>query len=203
MTNGGADELTPVGSCPRRNGSPTLDQLVKLARRRRPGRRSTSWGGRVHAGLRTVPESAGRWLITNSSPPRCGWICRPRCVKADMRRVLTSVLSLSKGEAARRVRAAEAVGPRTSMLGEVLEPVRPVLAAAQQAGEVSAEKVAIIERALDKVDRRGFDPADIATGEATAHRPCGSVPARRPQTARRPSRRCHRPRRHPAQRPVE
>ena len=83
-----------------------------------------------------------------------------------MRRVLTSVLSLSKGEAARRVRAAEAVGPRTSMLGEPLEPVRPVLAAAQQAGEVSAEKVAIIERALDKVDRRGFDPADIATGEA-------------------------------------
>jgi hypothetical protein len=86
--------------------------------------------------------------------------------QGSMRRVLTSVLSVSKGEAARRVRAAEAVGPRTSMLGEHLEPVRPVLAAAQQAGEVSAEKVAIIERALDKVDRRGFDPADIATGEA-------------------------------------
>ena len=51
------------------------------------------------------------------------------------------------------------------MLGEPLEPVRPVLAAAQQAGEVSAEKVAIIERALDKVDRRGLNPADIATGE--------------------------------------
>ena len=85
--------------------------------------------------------------------------------QGSMRRVLTSVLSLSKGEAARRVRAAEAVGPRTSMLGEALEPVRPVLAAAQQAGEVSAEKVAIIERALAKVDRRGFDPADIATGE--------------------------------------
>ena len=52
--------------------------------------------------------------------------------QGQMRRVLTSVLSLSKGEAARRVRAAEAVGPRTSMLGEPLEPVRPVLAAAQQ-----------------------------------------------------------------------
>ena len=86
--------------------------------------------------------------------------------QGSMRRVLSSALGLSRGEAARRVRAAEAVGPRTSMLGEPLEPVRPVLAAAQQAGEVSAEKVAIIERALDKVDRRGFDPADLDAGEA-------------------------------------
>ena len=46
-----------------------------------------------------------------------------------MRRVLTSALSLSKGEARRRIRAAETVGPQTSMLGETLEPVRPVLAA--------------------------------------------------------------------------
>ena len=51
------------------------------------------------------------------------------------------------------------------MLGEVLPPVRPVLAAAQRAGEVSAEKVAIIVSALEKVDRRGFDPAAIAMGE--------------------------------------
>src|SRR6187200_3165643 len=83
-----------------------------------------------------------------------------------MRRVLTSVLGVSRREAASRVRAAEAVGPRTSMLGEPLEPVRPVLAAAQRAGEVSAEKITIIERALDQVDRRGFDPADIAKGES-------------------------------------
>ena len=62
---------------------------------------------------------------------------------------------------------------RTSMLGAVLEPVRPVLAAAQQAGEVSADKVAIIADALDKVDRRGFDPSDIAAGEKllTEHAP--------------------------------
>ena len=51
--------------------------------------------------------------------------------QGTMRRVLTSTLSLSKAEAARRVRAAEAVGPRTSMLGETLEPIRPRLAAAQ------------------------------------------------------------------------
>ena len=83
--------------------------------------------------------------------------------QGSMRRVLSSALGVSRGEAARRVRAA-AVGPRMSLLGEPLDPVRPVLAAAQQAGEVSAEKVAVIERALDRVDRRGFDPADLATG---------------------------------------
>ena len=52
--------------------------------------------------------------------------------QGSMRRVLTSVLGVSKREAACRVRAAEAVGPRTSMLGEALEPIRPVLAAAQR-----------------------------------------------------------------------
>src|SRR5687768_9669236 len=51
------------------------------------------------------------------------------------------------------------------MLGETLEPGRPWLAAAQRDGQVSPEKVAIIERALAQVDRRGFDPADLDTGE--------------------------------------
>ena len=76
------------------------------------------------------------------------------------------MLLLSPGEAARRVRAAEAVGARMSMLGQPLEPIRPVLADAQRAGEVTPEQVAIIERALSRVDRPGFDPADITAGEA-------------------------------------
>ena len=54
---------------------------------------------------------------------------------------LIRVLQLSPGEAASRVRAAAAVGPRTSMLGEKLEPVLPQLAALQRDGVVSAEKV--------------------------------------------------------------
>ncbi len=85
--------------------------------------------------------------------------------QGDIRRVLTSVLSLSKPEAGRRVKAAEAVGSRVSMLGEALPPIRPFLAAAQRSGEVSAEKVAIIASALGQVDRRGFDPAEIDAGE--------------------------------------
>ena len=83
----------------------------------------------------------------------------------SMIRVLMSVLRLSPGEASRRVRAAAALGERTSMLGQPLPPLRPHLAAAQQAGRVSPEQVSIIERALAPLDRRGFDPAAIDEGE--------------------------------------
>jgi hypothetical protein len=85
--------------------------------------------------------------------------------QGSARRVLTSALRISKAEASRRVRAAEAVGPRSSMLGEPLAPVRPHLAEAQRDGELSTEQVAIIERAITPVDRRGFDPADVDAGE--------------------------------------
>jgi hypothetical protein len=61
---------------------------------------------------------------------------------------LMRVLRLSHGEAASRVRAAAAVGPRSSVLGEKLEPQLPRLAAVQRDGAVSAEKVAIVERAM-------------------------------------------------------
>ena len=80
-------------------------------------------------------------------------------------RTLMSTLRVSPGEASRRVRAAAAVGERTSMLGQPLPPVRAHLGAAQRAGDVNPEQVAIIERALSKVDRRGFDPADLVEGE--------------------------------------
>jgi hypothetical protein len=86
-------------------------------------------------------------------------------VQPSMRQVLVHLLRLSPGEAARRVAAAEACGERVSMLGEVLPPRRPDLAAAQREGQVSAEQVAIIERALAKVDRPGFDPAEVEAGE--------------------------------------
>ena len=84
----------------------------------------------------------------------------------SMARVLTWLLRLSPGEAHRRVKAAAAVGPRRSMLGESLEPTRPILAAAQRAGEVTPDQVHVIQRALASVDRPGYDSADIAAGEA-------------------------------------
>ena len=85
--------------------------------------------------------------------------------QSSMARLLTVTLRLSPGEAARRVRAAEAVGERTSMLGQPLEPVRPHLAEAQRTGEISTDAVGIIDRALAKVDRPGFDPAAVEAGE--------------------------------------
>jgi Domain of unknown function (DUF222) len=84
---------------------------------------------------------------------------------SNLTRFLTRILQLSHGEAAARVRAAAAVGPRTSMLGEHLEPQLPKLATLQRHGAVSVEKVQIVERAMHKLTRPGLDPAAVETAE--------------------------------------
>ena len=83
----------------------------------------------------------------------------------SLNRVLVQSLRLSPGEASRRVQAAENIGERVSMLGQPLDPVRPLLGAAQRAGDVSPEQVQLIVKALASVDRPGFDPADVNEGE--------------------------------------
>jgi hypothetical protein len=52
------------------------------------------------------------------------------------------------------------------MLGEPLPPRRPLLAAAQRAGDVTPEQVDVLLRGLATVDRVGYDPADVERGEA-------------------------------------
>ena len=84
---------------------------------------------------------------------------------STMNQFLIRVLQLSPGEAAARVRAAAAVGSRTSMLGDKLDPVLPRLAALQRDGVVSAEKVAIVERAMHKLTRPDLDPEAVETAE--------------------------------------
>jgi hypothetical protein len=84
---------------------------------------------------------------------------------STLTRFLVQVLQLSPTEAASRVRAAAAVGPRKSMLGEKLEPVLPRLAALQRAGMVTPEKVQIVERAMHKLSRPGLHPDDVETAE--------------------------------------
>jgi hypothetical protein len=88
-------------------------------------------------------------------------------------RFLMGMFQLSHGEAASRVRAAVAVGPRTSMLGERLEPLLPSLAALQRDGAVSPEQVQIVGRAMHKLSRPGLNPDDVATAEQllTDHAP--------------------------------
>ena len=90
---------------------------------------------------------------------------------STMTQFLIRVLQLSPGEAATRIRAAAAVGPRTTMLGEKLEPVLPQLAALQRDGVVSAEKVAIVERAMHQLTRPDLRPASSRDRRAAAHRP--------------------------------
>jgi Domain of unknown function (DUF222) len=91
-------------------------------------------------------------------------LARAYC-SSTMTQFLVRVLQLSHGEAASRVRAAASVGPRTSMLGEKLDPQLPQLAALQRDGAVTPEKVAIVERAMHEVSRTGLDPADVETAE--------------------------------------
>ena len=90
---------------------------------------------------------------------------------STMTQFLIRVLQLSPGDAATRVRAAAAVGPRTTMLGEKLEPVLPQLAALQRDGVVSAEKVAIVERAMHQLTRPRRATRKRRSSRTAAHRP--------------------------------
>ena len=91
-----------------------------------------------------------------------GSLCQGR-----LSRVLQQALQISAGEAGRRVRAAEQLGFRTSMLGEPLPPARPVLAEAQREGRVTPEQVSIVLSCLGRVDRQGTGPEALARGEVT------------------------------------
>src|SRR6476646_9115849 len=84
---------------------------------------------------------------------------------SSINQFLIRVLQLSPGEAATRIRAAAALGPRATMLGEKLEPLLPQLAALQHDGVVSTEKVAIVERAMHKLTRPDLDPLAVRTAE--------------------------------------
>jgi hypothetical protein len=84
---------------------------------------------------------------------------------SSINQFLIRMLQLSPGEAATRIRAAAAVGPRTSMLGEPLEPVLPQLAALQRDGLVSTEKVAIVERAMHQLSRHDVQSENVDRAE--------------------------------------
>ena len=93
---------------------------------------------------------------------------------STMIQFLVRVLQLSHGEAAARVHAATALGARTSMLGEALEPLLPQLAALQRDGVVSTEKVQIVEGAMHKLTNSPPHPRPSSgrDGGAVAHRAC-------------------------------
>jgi hypothetical protein len=61
------------------------------------------------------------------------------------------VLRVGASEAKARVTAAEALGPRSSLLGERLEPIYPALAAAQAAGTVSEAAARLIVTTIEQL----------------------------------------------------
>ena len=88
------------------------------------------------------------------------------------REVLAIRLSISGGEARRRLDEAEDLGPRRALTGQPLDPRLPNVAAAQAAGAIGAEHVRIIRRffaelpaAVDYQTRQECETtlADIAT----------------------------------------
>jgi Domain of unknown function (DUF222) len=84
---------------------------------------------------------------------------------SNLKMLLARRLQLSPVDAASRVRAAAAVGPRVSTEGEAEGPVLPQLAAAQRAGEVGTEQVQIVARAMQKLTGPDLDPDQVATVE--------------------------------------
>jgi hypothetical protein len=87
--------------------------------------------------------------------------------------VLATRLRISKGEARRRIKLAELLGPRRAMSGEPLPPKLPNVAAAQQRGDIGAEHVKVIEQFFDELpahvdyqtrEAAEADLARIATG---------------------------------------
>jgi hypothetical protein len=74
-----------------------------------------------------------------------------RLVVRSAPRLLSGVLRISPGEAGRRVRQADVLGPRVSLTGQRLAPVLPVTAATRAAGVLSAEQVEVIRAALHRL----------------------------------------------------
>jgi hypothetical protein len=60
--------------------------------------------------------------------------------------VFATKLGISKGEAKKRIKRAELLGPRQALTGEPLAPKLPNVAAAQARGQIGSEHVRIIEK---------------------------------------------------------
>ena len=79
--------------------------------------------------------------------------------------VLATRMRLSRKDAARRVAAAQDLGPRRIIGGEVLEPVLPACAAALTDGSINSGHIAVIRSAL-KQAAKYLQPAGVAELES-------------------------------------
>jgi Domain of unknown function (DUF222) len=96
---------------------------------------------RLEKGYRRQPMVDHRLihqLTSHSTPAELG--------AKSWRSVLCEALRISAGEATRRIKHAELLGPRTALTGEPLAPALPNVSAAQERGEIGSEHVHIIEK---------------------------------------------------------
>ncbi|CAN5490454.1 HNH endonuclease signature motif containing protein [soil metagenome] len=78
--------------------------------------------------------------------------CTPRSLGATtFTKVLSARLRISGEEAARRCKDADALGPRTSITGDVLEPNLPTVARGQAQGLIGTEHVTLMRRMFKKL----------------------------------------------------
>jgi hypothetical protein len=95
---------------------------------------------RMERNLRRAPAVEHRLissLVAEADPKALGG--------SSWAEVLATKLGISKGEATKRIKRADLLGPRQAMTGEPLEPQLPNTAAAQERGEIGPEHIKIIE----------------------------------------------------------
>ena len=111
----------------------TDDEVLEVARSVEVGRRRLETFDQP-----LVAELDARALVDRNLAPSTGAF-------------LAGLWNLSPGVAARRVRQVRALGPRVTLTGDRLEPLRPCLAAARAEGAITGEHVEVILQTLDKL----------------------------------------------------
>jgi hypothetical protein len=118
-----------------------------------------------YRGQPAVDHKLIQQLTSQSTPTEMGANTWPEALSEGLR--------ISTGEAKRRIKHAELLGPRAALTGEVLPPKLPNVAAAQMRGEIGAEHLKTIEKFFEALpahidcqtrDSAEGDLARIATG---------------------------------------
>ena len=78
---------------------------------------------------------------------------------------LEQLTGSSPAEVAKRIKLGTAIRPRTSFLGEPLEPTYPRVSEAMLAGSISRDAASIITTELDKANKHRPNPVDAAIAE--------------------------------------
>jgi hypothetical protein len=90
-----------------------------------------------------------------------------RFVLRGTKQLLGGLLNLSSFEAGSRLKAAQALGPRVQVSGEVLGPLLPLVAEARAGGSMSGRQAEVIIRCTDKLRAAGHLTAgDVGEAEA-------------------------------------